>query len=440
MDNNLSIIILAAGAGTRMKSSLPKVLHKISGKEMLYYSIKEAKKLSDDIHVVLYHQAQFVQESMEKYFSDITFHIQDHEKYPGTGGAVMGITPKNEKVLVLNGDMPLIEALELQQLTTLNEKEFKDEKLTMSILELDDASGYGRVVIDKENVVKIIEQKDCSSYELDIKTANAGIYCFDTQFLLENLPKLSNENGQKEYYITDLVEIAVQSGTKVRPIVVKEENFKGVNSKFDLATAEVIHQNRIKENFLKEGVIMRLPDTIYIEEGVSIEGESIIENGVTLLGNSKIVNSHIKTNSVVEDSILENSDIGPMARIRPLSILKDTHIGNFVEVKKSTLTGVKAGHLSYLGDSTIDVGSNIGAGTITCNYDGINKYKTIIGKNVFVGSDTQLVAPITIEDDVMIAAGSTITADVKSGDLALSRTKQKTITGFFYKFFNKEKK
>lgn len=440
MDNNLSIIILAAGAGTRMKSSLPKVLHKISGKEMLYYSIKEAKKLSDDIHVVLYHQAKLVQESMEKYFSDITFHIQDHENYPGTGGAVMGITPKNEKVLVLNGDMPLIEATELQQLTTLNEKELKDEKLTMSILELDDASGYGRVVIDKENVVKIIEQKDCSSYELDIKTANAGIYCFDTQFLLENLPKLSNENTQKEYYITDLVEIAVQKGIKVRPIVVKEENFKGVNSKLDLATAEVIHQKRIKENFLKQGVIMRLPDTIYIEEGVSIEGESILENGVTLLGNSKIVNSHIKTNSVVEDSILENSDIGPMARIRPLSILKDTHIGNFVEVKKSTLTGVKAGHLSYLGDSTIDVGSNIGAGTITCNYDGINKYRTIIGKNVFVGSDTQLVAPVTIEDDVMIAAGSTITSDIKSGDLALSRTKQKTITGFFYKFFNKEKK
>ena len=226
----------------------------------------------------------------------------------------------------------------------------------------------------------------------------------------------------------------------MRPIVVKEENFKGVNSKLDLANAEVIHQNRIKEKFLQAGVIMRLPDTIYIEEGVLIEGESILENGVTLLGNSKIVNSHIKTNSVVEDSILENSDVGPMGRIRPLSIIKDTHIGNFVEVKKSTLTGVKAGHLSYLGDSTIDEGSNIGAGTITCNYDGINKYKTIIGKNVFVGSDTQLVAPVTIEDDVMIAAGSKITSDVKSGDLALSRTKQKTIPGFFYKFFNKEKK
>jgi bifunctional UDP-N-acetylglucosamine pyrophosphorylase/glucosamine-1-phosphate N-acetyltransferase len=430
IQNNLSIIILAAGKGTRMKSSLPKVLHKISGKEMLFYSIEEAKKISDDIHVVLYHQASLVEESMKKYFSNINYHIQDHEKYPGTGGAVMGITPKKEKVLVLNGDMPLIEASELKQLTSNN------EKLTMSVLDLQNADGYGRVVIYNNKVSKIVEQKDCNIDELDVKTANAGIYCFDTKFLLDNLPKLSDENNQKEYYITDLVELAVQSDINVVPISVKEENFKGVNSKFDLANAEVIHQNRIKESFLKAGVSMRLPDTIYIDSGVKIEGESILENGVTLLGDTKIINSHIKTNSVVEDSTIENSDIGPMARVRPLSILKDTHIGNFVEVKKSTLTGVKAGHLAYLGDSSIDKGTNIGAGTITCNYDGKNKYKTIIGKNVFIGSDTQLVAPLTIEDDVMIAAGSTITADVKSGDLALSRIKQKTIKGFFYKFFN----
>ena len=429
IQNNLSIIILAAGKGTRMKSSLPKVLHKISGKEMLYYSIEEAKKLSDDIHVVLYHQSSLVQESMEKYFSDVNYHIQDHEKFPGTGGAVMGITFKNEKVLVLNGDMPLIEAIELKQLTSNN------DKLTMSVLDLKSADGYGRVVVDKNRVKKIVEQKDCTSYELEINIANAGIYCFDKSFLLENLPKLSNDNNQKEYYITDLVELAVQNDINVVPVFVKEENFKGVNSKFDLANAEVIHQNRIKENFLKEGVSMRLPETIYIDSSVEIEGESILENGVTLLGNTKIINSHIKVNSVVEDSIIENSDIGPMARIRPLSILKDTHIGNFVEVKKSILTGVKAGHLSYLGDSSIDEGSNIGAGTITCNYDGKNKFKTIIGKNVFIGSDTQLIAPITIEDDVMIAAGSTITSDVKSGDLALSRIKQKSIKGFFYKFF-----
>ena len=434
MQSNLSIIILAAGKGTRMKSSIPKVLHKMSGKEMLYYSIEEAKKLSNDIHVVLYHQADLVQSSMQKYFEDIHYHIQDHDNYPGTGGAVMGIKPKNEKVLVLNGDMPLIEASELKQLTQAN------QKLTMSVLNLDSADGYGRVLVQNDKVLKIIEQKDCNNNELNISTANAGIYCFDTTFLLEHLTQLSNDNAQKEYYITDLVEIAVSKNIDVKPIVVKEENFKGVNSKYDLATAEVIHQNRIKTNFLKAGITMKLPDTIYIEHGVQIEGESILENGVTLLGNSKIINSHIKTNSIVENSILENSDIGPMARIRPLSILEDTHIGNFVEVKKSHLKGVKAGHLAYLGDSTIEEGTNIGAGTITCNYDGVNKHKTIIGKNVFIGSDTQLIAPVKIEDDVMIAAGSTITNDVKSGDLALSRTKQKIIPGFFYKFFNKNKK
>jgi len=427
--DNISIIILAAGAGTRMKSTTPKVLHKISGKEMLYYAINEAKKLSNDIHVVLYHQASKVQKTMEKYFSNITYHIQDHENYPGTGGAVMGITPTQKKVLVLNGDMPLVEADELSNLISNN-------PVTMSVLQFDDATGYGRVIIENFKVTKIVEQKDCNEDEKKVTTANAGVYCFDTSFLLENLPNLSNDNAQKEYYITDLIEIAVKKRLSVEPIVVKEENFKGVNNKFDLANAEIIHQNRIKERFLKAGVSMKLPDTIYIEDGVSILGESILENGVTLLGNTKIINSHIKTNSIVEDSILEDSDIGPMARIRPLSILKDTHIGNFVEVKKSHLTGVKAGHLSYLGDSQIDEGTNIGAGTITCNYDGKNKYKTIIGKNVFIGSDTQLIAPVTLEDNCMVGAGSTITKDVKSGELVLTRTKAKIIKDYFYRFFS----
>lgn len=431
MNNTLSIIILAAGKGTRMKSSLPKVLHKISGFEMLYYSILEAQKLSDDITVVLYHQADLVQKEMEKYFSDITYIIQDHENYPGTGGAVMGITPKHENTLVLNGDMPLIEAKELQTLVT-------DSPLTMSVLDLPSADGYGRVVVKDGNVQKIVEQKDCSEDELKINIANAGIYCFDTKFLLQSLPKLSNDNNQKEYYITDLVEMAIGQNIEVHAVRVSEENFKGVNSKFDLAQAEIIHQNRIKEKHMKNGVSMRLPETIYIEYSVQIQGESIIENNVSLLGSSKIVDSHIKAGSVVEDSDVIHSDAGPMARIRPKSVLKDTHIGNFVETKKANLTGVKAGHLSYLGDCDIDEGSNIGAGTITCNYDGINKYKTTIGKNVFVGSDTQLVAPVTLQDDTMIAAGSTITNDVNSGELALSRTKQKSISGFFYKFFAKK--
>ncbi|MFY4742284.1 bifunctional UDP-N-acetylglucosamine diphosphorylase/glucosamine-1-phosphate N-acetyltransferase GlmU [Aliarcobacter butzleri] len=428
-----SIIILAAGAGTRMKSDTPKVLHKISGKPMLYYSIKEALKLSDDITVVLYHQFEKVKAEIEKYFSNINFVIQDHKNYPGTGGAVMGITPKYEKVLVLNGDMPLIQASELEKFDI-------DATIVMSVLELESADGYGRVIIENGNVKKIVEQKDASEDELKITTANAGIYQFETKFLLQNLPKLDNNNAQKEYYITDLVEMAISQGKVLKPLVVNEENFKGVNSKVELADAEVIHQNRIKKEFMKAGVIMRLPDTIYIEEGVEIEGESIIENGVSLLGNSKIINSHIKTNSVVEDSIVKDSDVGPMGRVRPGSELTNTHIGNFVETKKAKLTGVKAGHLSYLGDCSIDEGTNIGCGTITCNYDGVNKHQTIIGKNVFVGSDTQFVAPVNIEDDVLIGAGSTVTGNVKKGELYLTRAKAKIIDGFFYKHFSSKKK
>jgi bifunctional UDP-N-acetylglucosamine pyrophosphorylase/glucosamine-1-phosphate N-acetyltransferase len=211
----------------------------------------------------------------------------------------------------------------------------------------------------------------------------------------------------------------------------------GVNSKYHLAISEDLMQERIKQRFMENGVVMRLPNSIYIESDVIIEGECIIENGVSLLSGSKIINSHIKTNCIVENSILINSDIGPMARIRPDSHLEDTHIGNFVEVKKSTLKGVKAGHLSYLGDSIIDEGTNIGCGTITCNYDGKNKYKTIIGKNVFIGSDSQLIAPVIIEDDVIIASGTTVTKNIKKGSLAINRIPLKLIDGFFYKFFGK---
>ncbi len=430
---NKSIIILAAGQGTRMKSDTPKVLHKISGKPMLYYSIKEALKLSDDITVVLYHQFEKVKAEIEKYFTNINFVIQDHKNYPGTGGAVMGITPKYGKVLVLNGDMPLIQASELEKFDI-------DATIVMSVLELESADGYGRVIIENGNVKKIVEQKDASIEELKIRTANAGIYQFCSKFLLENLPKLNNNNAQKEYYITDLVEMAINQGKVLKPLIVNEENFKGVNSKVELADAEIIHQNRIKKEFLRAGVIMRLPDTIYIEEGVVIEGESIIENGVSILGNSKIINSHIKTNSVVEDSVIIDSDVGPMARIRPASELNKTHIGNFVETKKAKLNGVKAGHLSYLGDCSINEGTNIGCGTITCNYDGVNKHQTIIGKNVFVGSDTQFVAPVTVEDDVLIGAGSCVTGNVKKGELYLTRAKVKTIDGYFYKHFESKKK
>ncbi len=426
---NNSVIILAAGKGTRMKSTLPKVLHTISGFPMLYFAIKEAKKLSNDVTVVLYHQAELVQKTMETYFDDVHYVIQDHANYPGTGGAVMNIETKHEKVLVLNGDMPLVEAEELEKFFAL------DADIVMSVIKLEDSSGYGRVVIENEEVVKIVEEKDASDAEKAIKTVNAGIYLFANDMMNKYLPELSNDNAQDEYYLTDVIELAKNDGFKIAPLYVQEENFKGVNSKYDLCCAEEIMQRRIKKNFMMNGVIFRLPETTYIDADVTIEGESFIENGVTLLKGAKIIDSHIKANSVIEDSEIITSDVGPLARVRPGSKLMDTHIGNFVEVKKSTLKGVKAGHLSYLGDADIDVGTNIGAGTITCNYDGKNKYQTKIGKNVFIGSDTQIVAPVTIEDDVMIAAGTTVNKNIKTGALAISRTDMKTVDGFFNKFF-----
>jgi bifunctional UDP-N-acetylglucosamine pyrophosphorylase/glucosamine-1-phosphate N-acetyltransferase len=272
---------------------------------------------------------------------------------------------------------------------------------------------------------------------LDISTVNGGIYLVKRELLDRYIPALNNNNAQSEYYLTDIIKMAVENDRDIRAIFVKEEEFKGVNSKLDLAKAEEIMQRRIKKSLMEGGITMRLPETIYIDVRAKFEGESILESGVSILGNSHIINSHIKSNSVVEDATIRDSDIGPMARIRPSSNITDTHIGNFVEVKKSTLLGVKAGHLSYIGDATIAEGSNIGAGVITCNYDGKAKYQTTIGKNVFVGSDSQLIAPIDIADDVLIAAGTTVAKDIAKGELAISRTPLKKISGFFYKFFKK---
>ncbi len=427
-----SVVILAAGKGTRMKSSTPKVLHEISGKSMLFHAIDAAKEISDDITVVLYHQAKRIQAEIQSRYTGIHFHTQDVETYPGTGGAIKGVKTHQARILILNGDMPLITKDSLLALASGN------ADINMSVIKLTDPTGYGRVIIKNEKVLEIVEQKDCNDAQLLTKTVNAGIYAVNSALLEKFIPLLDNDNAQAEYYLTDIIKMAVNEKKTVNPIYVEEEEFKGVNSKFDLATAEEILQDRIKTKWMKAGVSMRLPETIYIDSRATFEGECMLENGVSIQGVSRIINSHIKTHSVIEDAHIENSDVGPMGRVRPNSTLINTHIGNFVEVKKSTLKGVKAGHLAYIGDATIDEGSNIGAGVITCNYDGKNKFQTIIGKNVFIGSDTQLVAPVTIADDVIIAAGSTVTKDAEKGSLILSRTPQKSIKNFFYKFFGKD--
>ena len=434
MSKELSIIILAAGKGSRMKSEKAKVLHPISGREMLYHIIKASRELSDDITVVVAHQKEAVTEAMRAYFDDIAFVTQDAENFPGTGGAVMNVKPHHENVLVLNGDMPLVTPESLQLFENIK------ADIAMSIFDLRDPSGYGRVIISDSGVERIVEEKDATEAEKRTTHVNAGVYAFKRSVLETYLPRLSNDNAQGEYYLTDIIALAKDDHLLIEPLFVDEEHFMGVNSKADLCAAEEVMQRRIREKWMKAGVSMQLSESIYIEESVTFEGECLLENGCRICGDTLISDSHIKAHTIIEESIVKNSSIGPLAHIRPKSYIEATHIGNFVEVKKSSLKGVKAGHLSYLGDSVIDEGTNIGAGVITCNYDGKKKYQTVIGKNVFVGSDVQIIAPAVIEDDVLVAAGTTVTANkVEKGSLALSRTKMETVKDFYYKFFGKDK-
>jgi len=427
----LSVVILAAGKGTRMKSTKAKVLHEICDEPMLYYSIKESLEISNDVTVITGHQNEQVQEFINNKFSNITIVEQDLKNFPGTGGALKNINPKYEKVVVLNGDMPLVSA------QTIKSFENSEATIVMSIIDMKNPDGYGRVITNEHgHVQKIVEQKDANEQEKTVTTVNAGVYSFRTSFLVENIAKLSNDNAQKEYYLTDLIGMAKERNLSIDAITVEKDEFMGVNSKKDLSEAQEVMLERIRQSWMKSGVTMNLAHTIYIGTHVEFENECEVQSNVWISGKTKISSSLIKSGTVIEDATIIESTVGPMARIRPLSKLNGCGIGNFTEIKKSKLNGVKAGHLSYIGDAEIDEGTNIGAGTITCNYDGKKKYKTIIGKNVFVGSDTQLVAPVTIEDDVMIAAGSTITSGtIKKGSLAISRTPMRQVSGFFYKFF-----
>lgn len=428
---SISVIILAAGAGTRMRSNLPKVLHTLSGRPIIDYSILAAQEISSDLEVVLYHRSDLIRPHIEKLFPNVKIAIQDVQNYSGTGGAIMAGSLSGDRVVVLNGDMPLITTEFISKLAHTK------SDVAIGIFSLKNPTGYGRVITNGGKVQKIVEEKDCTPDEKTTKSVNAGIYSFDKAFLVDALKKLNNNNAQKEYYATDLIAFAVQAGKSVEAICGEAAMLMGVNSKYELSIAQSIHQQKIKKDLMESGVAMELPETIFIDSRASFEGECFLESGTIIRGNSKIIRSTIKAHSVVEDSVIEDSDVGPLARIRPNSKLVGTHIGNFVETKNSTLNGVKAGHLSYIGDSTIDSGTNIGAGFITCNYDGKKKHKTIIGKNVFVGSDTQVIAPVTVPDDVIIAAGTTITKDPAKGDLIISRAPQKSIAGFFYKFFGK---
>lgn len=439
---SLEIIILAAGKGTRMCSALPKVLHSIAGKTMLGHVIDTARKLAPQkIHVVIGHGADQVKELFAA--DDIHFVLQEQQL--GTGHAVSMAMPfvQSDTVLVLYGDVPLIESGTLERLLSFVQPQY----LGLLTVRLEDPTGYGRILRNQQGeVVAIVEQKDASDVQKQIKEGNTGILALPTEPLKHWLGKLSNQNAQGEYYLTDIIAMAVNDNFIIATAQPETElEVQGANDRIQLAQLERFYQYKAAKSLMLRGVTLLDPlrfdlrgeievgSDIQIDVNVILEGKVVIEDNVVIGANCTIKNSVlkrgviIKPNSHIEGAVLEEeSDVGPFARLRPGTVLhKRAHVGNFVELKNTSLGEYsKAGHLTYLGDTEVGGYCNIGAGTITCNYDGVNKFKTVLGDGVFIGSNNSLVAPVTIGDAATTAAGSTITEDVAANALALGRAKQ----------------
>lgn len=450
---NISII-LAAGEGTRMKSNIPKVLHKVCGKPILEYVINASKDAEVERNIVIIGHGG---EKVSEYFKDepITFRTQPIGKdIPyGTGFAVkqaIDLIEDESTVIILYGDTPLITKDTVNKLISYHKDEENHGTVLTAILE--DATGYGRILReDKGNISKIIEDKDATIEQKEIKEINSGIYCFDGGLLKYALEQIDNNNAQGEYYVTDVISILKEKGYKVGAYIIEDSiEIHGVNSRVQLAFSENIMKARINERFMLEGVTIIDSGNTYIEDSVEIGFDTIIYPGVTLQGNTKIGNECIiRTNTRISNSIIgdyveiesslienstidEKSHIGPNAHLRPNShIGKNVKVGNFVEVKNASIgNNSKAGHLSYIGDATVGENVNIGCGVIFVNYNGREKFHTNIGNHAFIGSNTNLIAPIDIKDWGYIAAGSTITKDVEEGALSISRSEQKNILGW----------
>lgn len=439
-------IILAAGQGTRMKSKLPKVLHKIAGKAMLNHVLDalEEAKVGQRI-LVLGHQADKIQEHLPEGID-----IAHQREQLGTGHAVMQareiIADNVESILVVCGDTPLLKGETLKEL--LNKHASKKSAVTVLTAIVEEATGYGRIIRDQQGVKAIVEEKDATKEQKEIKEINTGAYCFNKDFLVKALNNLTTDNSQQEYYLTDLVKIAVSEGKAVGTFVLEDFNEAlGINNRLQLAQADKEFRKRILERFMLDGVTIISPETTYIDAMVTIGQDTVIHpfsylEGNTIVGkdciigpNTRIIDSKIGDEVNIENSVIKEStvddgtNIGPFAYLRPGSVLgKKVKIGDFVEIKKSTIgEGSKVPHLSYVGDAQVGKGVNIGCGTITCNYDGEKKYPTTILDGAFIGSNTNLVAPVTVGEGAYIGAGSTITKDVPGGALGIARGKQSNI-------------
>ncbi|WP_436915380.1 bifunctional UDP-N-acetylglucosamine diphosphorylase/glucosamine-1-phosphate N-acetyltransferase GlmU [Acinetobacter gandensis] len=437
-----SVIILAAGKGTRMRSSLPKVLQPLAGRPLLAHVIETAKQLNAENIITIYgHGGDLVQQA----FAHEQVQWVEQKEQLGTGHAVkvtLPVLPQTGVSLILSGDVPCIRPATLQRLLDVS----TETGIGLVTLTLPDATGYGRIVRNNGEIQAIVEHKDASDEQRQIKEINTGIYCVSNAKLHEWLPRLSNNNAQGEYYLTDIVAMALADSMQVVSVE-PEQAFEvdGVNDRVQLAALERQFQTAQAKALMQQGVhlidpsrfdlrgTLKVGQDVRIDINVIIEGECELGDGVEIgagcvIKNTKIAaGTKVQPYSVFDSAIVgENTQIGPFARLRPgAKLAAEVHIGNFVEVKNSTVGhGSKANHFTYLGDAEVGSGSNIGAGTITCNYDGANKFKTIIGDHAFIGSNSSLVAPVQIGNGATVGAGSTITRDVAENSLAVERSKQ----------------
>ncbi|MFO7983880.1 MAG: bifunctional UDP-N-acetylglucosamine diphosphorylase/glucosamine-1-phosphate N-acetyltransferase GlmU [Desulfuromonadales bacterium] len=460
-EQRLASVILAAGKGTRMKSDTAKVLHEIVGEPMILPPVRAGRQCGcDPSVVVLGHQG----EDVEKALAGEKVTTARQEEQLGTGHALLcaesALRDFRGSVLLLCGDVPLIRPQTLSDLLECHRRE--KAAVTVLTARLDDPHGYGRIVRDGDEVNRIVEEKDAGEAEKKITEINTGIYVFEAPFVFDALRDIGCDNAQGEYYLTDTIEMARKQHRPVRAVTVEDpREVMGINDRVQLAEATAIMRERINAEWMRRGVTLVDPETTYIEANVTLDPDTIIEPGVHLRGSTSIGQGgriepgvvvtdcsigdrvHLKTGSVLNGAkVGDGTDIGPMAHLRPGTVLDgENKIGNFVETKKATFgRGSKASHLTYIGDAEVGSGVNIGCGTITCNYDGVNKHRTVIEDEVFVGSDTQFVAPVRIGKGALIGAGSTITRDVPPEALALSRAEQKVIEGWVAKKRKKQKK
>lgn len=437
-------VILAAGMGTRMKSKMPKVLHKVCGKPLSKWVIDASKAAgADKVCAVVGHKAETVKEVL----GDVCeFALQAEQK--GTGHAVMQAIDviKNSKgeVVILNGDTPLITAETINKAIEYHKNNGNQATVITAIL--DDATGYGRIVRDNDgSVLKIVEQKDASKEEKKINEVNSGMYVFDAQSLVYALDKITPNNAQGEYYLTDTLEILLSAGKKIGGYAISDnDEIRGINDRVQLNEAEKIMQKRINEYHMRNGVTMRNPESVYIEDGVEIGNDTEICQNVTIKSGTKIGSDcvigsgsmldravihdgvDVLSSVILESEVDEGTHVGPFAYIRPnCHVGKEVKVGDFVELKNSNIDdGTKISHLTYIGDSDVGKRVNFGCGTVTCNYDGKKKYRTTIGDDCFVGCNTNFVSPINVGDGVYIAAGSTITEDIPENSLSIARARQ----------------